>query len=220
MILLRRYRVIVELLLAAFVAVVLNVICLTSLHANEPATFRDVLFGLQQASVIYGVLFLVIIFLTVIKKLSFIKYVIYLLIAIMSVSLITNLVQLMVNPAIQKDPIAILMDAALIWVSALLIFALWYWMIDCGGPIARSKEYLESKFDFLFAQFQANLPGRPAWKPEYIDYVFLSFFTSSSFAPADVLPLTRKVKLVMMCQATLSLVIIGMVVSRAVSLLN
>lgn len=216
----RKYRVVIELFLAAFAAVSLNVICLASLHANEPATFGDVVFGIEQAGIVYGLLFIVLLILTFLKRFSLIKYIIYLFVALMSVNLIQNLIILIMNPSIQKQPIAILVDAGLIWVSGLLIFALWYWMIDSGGPIARSKEYIEKKFDFLFAQYQANLPGRPDWKPEYIDYVFLSFFTSSSFAPADVLPLSRKVKFIMMCQATLSLVIIGMVVSRAVSLLN
>ena len=138
----------------------------------------------------------------------------------MSFVLLHNLLVLILNSDIQSQPITILIDAGLIWVSGLLIFALWYWIIDGGGPIQRDRDYDVAKIDLLFPQLQTHLKNRKEWKPQYLDYFFFSYFTSSSFAPADTLPLTKRVKVLMMLQASLSLVIIGMVVSRAISLLN
>lgn len=214
------YKIIAELLLATFVAAFLNVVCLASLHANEPATFGDVVWGLEESVFAYGTLLVTGIIFAFLKKYRVINFVIFLLISIMSFVLLHNLVVLILNSDIQSQPITILIDAGLIWVSGLLIFALWYWIIDGGGPIQRDRDYDVAKIDLLFPQLQTHLKNRKEWKPQYLDYFFFSYFTSSSFAPADTLPLTKRVKVLMMLQASLSLVIIGMVVSRAISLLN
>lgn len=215
-----RLKIIIELFLATFTAAFLNIVCLTSLHANEPATFGDIVFGLEESIFVYTIILLIGIVFAFFKKYKFIYMVVILLVSIMSFDLMHNLFILLMNPDIQRQPVTILIDAGLIWVSGLLIFALWYWIIDGGGPLSRDHDYDPAKIDLLFPQLQTHLKNRGEWKPQYLDYFFFSYFTSSSFAPADTLPLTKRVKVLMMFQATLSLVIIGMVVSRAVSLLN
>ena len=53
-----------------------------------------------------------------------------------------------------------------------------------------------------------------------IDYLFLAFTSSSTFGPTDTLVMARRAKILMMLQASLSLVIFGGVVARAVGNLH
>lgn len=141
------------------------------------------------------------------------------LLAFLTLYIFTNLYLVIIDPHVNDNGAVILMDAAMIWVVSLLVFSLWYWTLDRGGPIARVLGN-NKKMDLLFPQTQTKVPGWEEWKPHYIDYVFFSFFTSTGFSPADTLPLSRKVKFLMMVEASVSLIIIGMVASRAISLLQ
>lgn len=144
----------------------------------------------------------------------------YLLLTLMLLNIVANLYLLIINPKISDNGIAILTDASLIWIVSLVVFSLWYWIVDRRGPIARELESEDTRYDLLFPQYQAKIPGWEHWKPKFLDYLFFSFFTSTGFSPADTLPLTKRVKLLMMTEATISLIIIGMVVSRAISLIG
>lgn len=141
------------------------------------------------------------------------------LLAFLTLYIFTNLYLVIIDPHVNDNGAVILTDAAMIWIVSLLVFSLWYWTIDRGGPIARVLG-ANKKMDLLFPQTQTKVPGWEEWKPHYIDYVFFSFFTSTGFSPADTLPLSKKVKFLMMVEASISLVIIGMVASRAISLLQ
>lgn len=141
------------------------------------------------------------------------------LLAFLTLYIFTNLYLVIINPQVNDNGAVILTDAAMIWVVSLLVFSLWYWTLDRGGPVARVLGS-NKKMDLLFPQTQTKVQGWEEWKPHYIDYVFFSFFTSTGFSPADTLPLSRKVKLLMLVEASVSLVIIGMVASRAISLLQ
>jgi hypothetical protein len=144
----------------------------------------------------------------------------YLLLTLMLLNIVANLYLLIINPKISDNGIAILTDASLIWIVSLVVFSLWYWIVDRRGPIARELESEDTRYDLLFPQYQAKIPGWEHWKPKFLDYLFFSFFTSTGFSPADTLPLTKRVKLLMLTEATISLIIIGMVVSRAISLIG
>ncbi|HLW03525.1 MAG TPA: hypothetical protein VKT82_33070 [Ktedonobacterales bacterium] len=109
----------------------------------------------------------------------------------------------------------LLPSAALIWGINVLVFATWYWEIDGGGPRSRLQAGHEAA-DFQFPQqLGGNTTG---WAPGFIDYLFLAFCSATALSPADTMPLTRAAKLLMMCEAIISLLIIVLLVARAVNI--
>ena len=111
----------------------------------------------------------------------------------------------------------LLRSAAILWVLNILVFALWYFEIDGGGPLKRHLAGPQAT-DFLFPQ---HAPGsNSGWMPHFIDYIFLAFNSSTALSPADTQPLTKKAKVLMMIQAVLSLAIIVFLAARAVNVLQ
>lgn len=111
---------------------------------------------------------------------------------------------------------SLLRAGALLWVINILVFAVWYWEIDGGGPRSRLKA-LYLPVDLLFPQQQQGNPTR--WVPGFIDYLFVAFCFSTALSPADTAPLTRRAKALMMAQAAISLTIIVLLVGRSVNIL-
>jgi hypothetical protein len=113
----------------------------------------------------------------------------------------------------------LLITGSAIWLTNLVVFALWYWELDRGGPVERAlgtKRYP----DFQFVQMVSPpemVP--PDWEPAFTDYLYLAFTNAASFSPTDVLPMSRWAKLGMTMQALISLVTVALVVSRAVGIL-
>jgi hypothetical protein len=107
--------------------------------------------------------------------------------------------------------------AALIWAINLLVFALAYWELDGGGPAKRIRGPYQPT-DFLFPQ-QTDPKLAVGWIPEFLDYLFLAFNTGTAFSPTDTMVLSRPAKVVMMAQATISLLTIGLVVARGVNII-
>ena len=114
-------------------------------------------------------------------------------------------------------PSFLLRSAAVLWVTNILVFALWYWEVDGGGPHKRHKSGHQAA-DFMFPQ-QAN-GNKTGWVPEFVDYLFVAFTDATALSPADTFPLTRLAKLLMMAEAILSLVIIVLLAARAVNILS
>ena len=115
----------------------------------------------------------------------------------------------------------LLLDAVNIWLTNVVIFALWYWALDRGGPTGRGL-VKHPQIDFLFTQQQPILknPEWVNWSPGFIDYLFLAFTNSTAFSPADAFPLTARAKPLMMAEASISLTTIAIVASRAVGILS
>jgi len=115
----------------------------------------------------------------------------------------------------------LLLDAVNIWVTNVVIFALWYWALDRGGPAGRGL-VKRPQIDFLFTQQQSAFqnPEWAGWSPGFIDYLFLAFTNATAFSPADTFPLTVRAKLLMMAEAAISLTTIAVVASRAVGILS
>jgi hypothetical protein len=112
----------------------------------------------------------------------------------------------------------LLMDAVNIWATNVIIFALWFWALDRGGPAGQLLGSARGN-DFIFTQQQPG--GRyPNWSPGFIDYLFLAFTNATAFSPADTFPLTTRAKLLMMAESGISLVTIALVASRAVGILS
>jgi hypothetical protein len=117
------------------------------------------------------------------------------------------------------NPSVLLGSGGAIYATNVVVFALWYWELDRGGPVARGQG--ERAFpDFLFPQMQAGDLVDPNWEPTFADYLYVSFTNVTAFSPTDTLPLTRWAKLLMMLQATLAVVLIALVIARAINVLK
>lgn len=109
--------------------------------------------------------------------------------------------------------------AASLWVLNIVVFALWYWEIDGGGPSIRRPGGYHS-VDFVFPQFQHDPAMAQAyWLPDFVDYLFFAFNTSTAFSPTDTLILSRRAKALMMAQSIISLIVLAVIVARAIGLL-
>ncbi|HWE63720.1 MAG TPA: hypothetical protein VHB98_18555 [Chloroflexota bacterium] len=113
-----------------------------------------------------------------------------------------------------------LLQASLqIWLTNILVFALWYWELDRGGPIAR-RQRRHREPDFLFPQMSTPGCSPGTWFPHFIDYLYVSFTNATAFSPTDTLPLTPWTKLLMLVQAFASLLTVALVAARAVNILQ
>lgn len=111
----------------------------------------------------------------------------------------------------------LIVAALQVWFTNVIIFAIWFWELDGGGPRHRWFDAPGPK-EFLFAHF--TLPEPWAWRPRFIDYLYMSLTNSTSFAPSDTLPLTTRMKALMALQSLLSLLVIIIIASRAISILD
>jgi len=105
-----------------------------------------------------------------------------------------------------------------IWITNVLIFAIWYWELDRGGPQGRRHPNPPPP-DFLFPQYTEDYLGRWDWRPRYVDYLYTSFTNATAFSPTDTMPLSAWAKLAMLVQSLASLATLGLVVARAVNIL-
>jgi hypothetical protein len=140
---------------------------------------------------------------------------------VITVAMVASLVHLVQGiPQHLEPPRALLRSAAALWVANILVFALWYWKLDGGGPLRREGPGGMAKTSFLFPQMMARTDsGKSSWTPHFIDYLFLSFNTSTAFSPTDTAVLSRGGKLGMMLQSLISLTIIALLAARAVNIL-
>jgi hypothetical protein len=124
-------------------------------------------------------------------------------------------------PSKSETPASLLGSAASLWISNILIFAIWYWRLNAGGPHAREARGKHTAGAFFFPQMMDGAPVEHAesWTPRFVDYVFLAFNTSTAFSPTDTAILSRWAKALCMLQAIVSLLIVAILASRAVGLL-
>ena len=118
-----------------------------------------------------------------------------------------------------SDPTKLLTTGAAIWLTNVVVFALWYWEFDRGGPGSRA-EAADPHPDFVFPQMQTPELSPHDWQPNFVDYLYLSFTNATAFSPTDTLPFSRWAKLTMMTQSAVSLVTVGLVIARAVNILK
>jgi uncharacterized membrane protein len=130
-----------------------------------------------------------------------------------------RLIEGLLNGTEGQDPTALLATGAAIWLTNVVVFALWYWEFDRGGPGARAQA-TEKYPDFLFPQMQSPELAPSDWEPAFADYLYVSFTNATAFSPTDVLPLNRWVKLTMMLQSAVSLTTVALVIARAVNILK
>jgi len=139
---------------------------------------------------------------------------------ILTASMVWSLSLLILRLPSHRDPPQDLLRAAVtLWVSNILVFAAWYWRLDAGGPNMRDQRKNHVDGAFFFPQMALAGKSARAWRPGFVDYLFLAFNTSTAFSPTDVPVLSRWAKMVMMAQALISLVTVAIVAARAVNIL-
>jgi hypothetical protein len=127
-------------------------------------------------------------------------------------------------PSKKEAPLQLLISAAALWVSNLLVFASWYWRLDAGGPFQRDLRGAHTDGAFLFPQMTLDPELKKEmeeehWSPGFVDYLFLAFNTSTAFSPTDVPVLSRWAKGLMMIQSSISLATLALLAARAVNIL-
>jgi uncharacterized membrane protein len=131
---------------------------------------------------------------------------------------IVLLIHLLINGA-SANASPLLRAAVHMWVVNVLLFALWYWQLDGGGPVDRPR-CAPADRDFLFPQQTEEVLLERGWRPQFLDYLYVSFTNASAFSPTDTMPLSRWAKMLMLLQSAISLALAVMVVARAVNILQ
>jgi len=133
--------------------------------------------------------------------------------------MITSLIWLIEGiPQHRDSPIALLRGALALWFTNIVVFALWYWKFDAGGPSRREARTGRLKSSFLFPQMLDEEGRDPNWSPQFMDYLFLAFNTSTAFSPTDTAVLSRWAKAGVMLQSLISLAIVLLLAARAVNI--
>ena len=136
-----------------------------------------------------------------------------------TLALIADVISLMgVLGGLRKAAPTLLIDAALMSFSNMLVFSVWYWIIDPPGVEDEPHEE-EGAWAFLFPQREGSLPRYGSWSPSYADYLFIGFTTNFAFSPTDALPLTRTAKMLMLLQGAISVVIVTGIAGGAINTL-
>jgi uncharacterized membrane protein len=109
--------------------------------------------------------------------------------------------------------------ALTVWLANVIVFALWYWELDRGGPRRRQRDG-GGRPDFLFPQMTDAKEIMPGWQPAFSDYLYFSSTNASAFSPTDTMPITGAAKLLMSSQSLSSFVLVVLVTARAVNILH
>jgi hypothetical protein len=114
---------------------------------------------------------------------------------------------------------SLVMAAAAIWFTNVAVFGLWFWEIDRGGPHLRTSTKPNAP-DFLFPQMTAGGSIERGWHPLFLDYLYVAFTNASAFSPTDAMPLSVRMKTLMLIESIASFLTVGLVAARAVNILN
>ena len=150
-----------------------------------------------------------------------IRFASLLLIALVNVAVVASLGLLvrLVLSGVVVDGRELIFSGVRIWLTLILLFSLWYWEVDRGGPTIRGHAD-QADPDFLFPQMATHELGQADWMPGFVDYLYLSFTNATAFSPTDTMPLTVRAKLLMLLEALASITTVVMVAGRAVNILK
>ena len=143
------------------------------------------------------------------------------LIAIVNIANLTSLALLVQRLLHGKHTVGpeLLYSAISIWVTNVIVFALWYWELDRGGPEARCRA-THPQPDFLFPQMVTPGAAPAGWSPVFVDYLYVAFTNATAFSPTDTMPLTAWAKSLMLVESIVSLLTITLVAARAINILT
>jgi hypothetical protein len=139
--------------------------------------------------------------------------------ALLTLGLFFNMFTLVdvLRGVVTQEAKTLLGDVVLLAVSNVLIFSTWYWIIDPPGVDGSLRD--DEPWDFLFPQRAQPIPNYENWVPRYTDYIYLAFTTSFAFSPTDALPLTRRAKLLMLLQSSISIITLTAIASSAINIM-
>ncbi len=146
----------------------------------------------------------------------------YVVSGVVTLGLAGSLVLLILRlPEKAESAQSLLLSATILWFTNILVFAIWYWRLDAGGPHRREARGKHTAGAFFFPQMMDGAPivHPEDWSPRFVDYLFLAFNTSTAFSPTDTAILSRWAKGLCMLQALISLSIVAILASRAVGML-
>ena len=152
-------------------------------------------------------------------------FIAYAILGVLTLAMIAS-VSLMISAVVahKETPKILLVSAAVLWITNVIVFASWYWRLDAGGPNQRdlTGEHIDGAFLFPQMVMDAETKkamGEVGWRPGFVDYLFLAFNTSTAFSPTDSPVLSRWAKLVMMVQSGISLTTMAVIAARAINIL-
>jgi hypothetical protein len=155
------------------------------------------------------------------EEVRLIRFASLLLIALLTLAVVASL-GLLVNLVLSGDAVTgrqLVFSGIQIWLTLIIVFALWFWEVDRGGPGVRG-ETDQAEPDFLFPQMGTHELGQAQWNPSFVDYLYVSFTNAMAFSPTDTLPLTVRAKSLMLIEALSSIATVVMVAGRAVNILK
>jgi hypothetical protein len=115
---------------------------------------------------------------------------------------------------------AVLLTALQVWVSSIIAFGLVYWELDRGGPVARRRPDLFARDEADFQFPQETDPATAAWRPVYLDYLYVALTNMMAFSPTDTMPMTVRAKMIMAYQSIGGFILLALVISRAVNIIS
>jgi len=125
---------------------------------------------------------------------------------------------------VSNDAALLLGSGAAVFITNIIVYGIWYWEIDLGGPFARAgvtERTPERQYpDFLFPQMDKRHLAPKDWEPRFLDYLYVSLTNVMAFSPTDTMPLTRRAKAMMSLQALVAVSTIALVFARAVNVLR
>ncbi|HZQ65806.1 MAG TPA: hypothetical protein VFA66_11330 [Gaiellaceae bacterium] len=143
----------------------------------------------------------------------------FLLSAVAQWWVISLLVHFILHGKVASNGTELLHTATRIEGTTIVLYAFLFWLVDSGGPIARRLQEPRSR-DFLFPQQESAELASDGWRPSFVDYLYVAFTNATAFSPTDVMPLSPRVKLLMMSEAAASAITLLMVAARAVNILR
>jgi hypothetical protein len=107
-----------------------------------------------------------------------------------------------------------------IWCADVIVFGLWFWEVDAGGPAARLRAPSRARHDFQFPQDGDPKSADKDWRPQVWDYVYVSLTNSIAFSPTDTMPLSLRAKAMMGLESGIAAVTVLLIAARAVNVLG
>jgi hypothetical protein len=156
-------------------------------------------------------------------------------VALATVVIATNMgsLGLLIQTLTERSPggTALLVAGMQVWATNVIGFALLYWELDRGGPVARRRlrraelpdadwRFSQDENDDAVAEVRRTSSESSEWVPIFVDYLYLSVTNSSAFSPTDTMPLTSRAKVLMALQASAALLTSLLVIARAVGSLG
>lgn len=134
-------------------------------------------------------------------------------------SLVLVISHLLSHPS-KSDGRSLIYSAVAIFITNIIVFGLWYWQLDGGGPGGRGTH--QPPVDFLFPQrtVPVTMTEQPHWQPTFFDYLYVSITNATAFSPTDTMPLTHRAKFLMSTQGVTSLLTVALVAARAINILG